>query len=592
MIKRILSFFSTLESRTYYVFTILILVTILSTQFISYQFTQRSLDEVTNTQKGYSMERIVYQIDSYMVTMENIAKAVIQDGRVQQYFSFTEDDPVLRSEISEYLASFLRAREDITTIALISIHNREITSSGDLTVNPYSDIRNQPWFTQAIERPEKPYISSAKVQNLFHGIYPWVVSMSMPLTDHETGTILGVLLVDLNFNRIRELCKPIIQDPPEYIFILNEHGDYVYHPKQQLVFSGIVHEPTEKIMALKDSDPPLEILGKSYIARTSLYAGWKVVCVTELYASIDQWRYIQVAYASIGLIAFIVVGLMANILSRSITHPVKKLCNIMQSVDKNNFDITAEINATEEIRQLSDSFNLMLKKIRDLIEQIHHEQESKRKSELKALQAQINPHFLYNTLDSIIWMSEMGHNEEVVLMTSALAKLFRISISRGKEVITVEEELLHVESYLTIQKMRYREHFSYSIDVEQEILKAPCMKIVLQPLVENSIYHGLKNAPYKGHISIIGRAEEHAIILSVKDNGLGMDPKIFDHLLCETYIPTNISRSGVGLRNVHERVRLYFGDAYGLRCEKNDHQETIISIVLPKADTTKEEVRV
>ncbi len=589
MIRRIFSMFSTLESRTYYIFTILILLTVLSTQFISYHFTQRSLVNVTNTQKGYTMERLAYQIDSYMQTMDTIARTVINTDEVQAYFSSPDSVPSgTDTEIAEYLSSFLRAREDITTIALLGFDGRNITSSTDRNISRYAEVESQQWYVEARKFPDRTYISSAHVQNLFYGIYPWVVSMSMVFNDHNTGEPLGILLVDLNFNRIRELCQPIIQDPPEYIFILDRNGDYVFHPQQQLVFSGITSEPTEQIMGLTESDDPLVIEGKSYIIRNTQSAEWRIVCVTELYANIEQWRYVQVSYASIGLVAFIVVGLVANFLSRSITHPVKELCEIMKSVDKNNFDITADIDSTDEIQQLADEFNIMLRKIRDLIDQIHHEQDLKRKSELKALQAQINPHFLYNTLDSIIWMSEMGKNKEVVLMTSALARLFRISISRGREIITVRDELLHVESYLTIQKMRYREHFTYSIEVGKELLSYPCLKIILQPLVENSIYHGLKTVEYQGHIRITGEKTEDMVTLKVIDNGVGMDATAFHHILSDDFHGTNIAHSGVGLRNVHERLRLYFGEAYGLVCSCSAEEGTAVSIRLP-ADATSEE---
>jgi len=590
VIRKLLSIFSTLESRTYYIFAILILLTILSTQLISYYFTQRSLVEVTNTQKGYTMERLAYQIDAYMHTMEAIAGAVSSDDQVQSFFSAPgESLPVPRDDISDFLSSFLRAREDITTIALFGFNGKTITSSPSEKISPYVDVEDQQWYQEAKENPDSTYISSAHVQNLFFGEYPWVVSMSMVFHDQHSGEPLGVLLVDMNFNRIRELCQPIIQEPPEYIFILDESGDYVFHPQQQLVFSGITSEPIDRLMELNDLDDPLEIEGNSYITRTTDSAGWRIVCVTELYADIDQWRFVQVSYASIGLVAFIVVGMVASLLSRSITRPVKELCTVMQSVDKGNFDITADIDSTDEIQQLADEFNIMVRKIRDLIDQIHHEQESKRKSELKALQAQINPHFLYNTLDSIIWMSEMERNEEVVLMTSALARLFRISISKGKEIITVGDELQHVESYLTIQKMRYREHFSYSIEVDESLKHYPSLKNILQPLVENSIYHGLKTAEYKGIIRITGELQGDMLLLHVTDNGVGMDPEKFNHILSEDFTGTNVAHSGVGLRNVHERLRLYFGQDYGLTCSCTPEEGTIVSVKLPAKRSFQEE---
>ncbi len=567
-------------------------MTILSTQLISYNYTQRSLIDVTNTQKGYTMERLAYQIDTYMTTMEQIAHTVIDSDEIQQYFTRSgQNDSVDGDAVSQYLASFLRAREDITTIALFGFDGTRITSSSDQQVSPFSHVEQQQWYQNAVHNPGRTIISSAHVQNLFFGIYPWVVSMSMTFHDQITDEPLGVLLVDLNFNRIRELSQPVMQDPPEYIFILDSHGDYVFHPQQQLVYSGITTEPTESLMEMTDRSDPLEVSGKSYITRQAQSADWRIVCVTELYGSMGQWRYIQAAYATIGLIAFIVVGLVANLLSRSITHPIKELCAVMKSVDRHNFNITAEIDSTVEIQQLADEFNIMVRKIRGLIDQIHHEQELKRKSELKALQAQINPHFLYNTLDSIIWMSEMDRNREVVLMTSALARLFRISISKGREIITVREELLHVESYLTIQKMRYRDHFSYSIEVDESLHAYPCLKIILQPLVENAIYHGLKTVEYKGLIKISGFIQDDRIILQVIDNGVGMDPLLLERLISDSSARKQLrSSSGVGLHNVHERLRLYFGEPYGLTCSCTPGERTVISVIMPATPPMEEDL--
>ncbi len=352
MIRRLFSLFSTLESRTYYIFTFLILITILSTQLISYYFTQRSIIDATNTQKGYAMERLTYQIDSYMQTMEKVAGAVISSQETQQFFG-NDSRETSKAKLEEYLASFLQAREDITTIALFGFDGRTATSSPDTDISPYVDITGQKWYREAEQHPDRPYISSAQVQNLFFGDYPWVVSMSLSFMDQHTGEPLGIILVDMNFNRIRELCQPIMQEPPEYIFILDQHGDYVYHPQQQLVFSGITSEPTRELMQ-PETQSPLELNGKSYITRKTETAQWHVVCVTELQGNIAQWRYVQVSYASIGLLAFIVVGLMANLLSRSITRPVKELSEVMQQVDKNNFNITADIDSTEEIQQLAD----------------------------------------------------------------------------------------------------------------------------------------------------------------------------------------------------------------------------------------------
>ena len=185
--------------------------------------------------------------------------------------------------------------------------------------------------------------------------------------------------------------------------------------------------------------------------------------------------------------------LLAYLLSDEITKPIKALEHSMKEVEKGNFAHAAlAVRDNNEIGNLSRSFNIMTEEIKNLIDQRDKEQQIKRRSELRALQSQINPHFLYNTLDSIIWMAEWGKNQEVVRMTSSLAKLLRRSISNEQEVVTVAEEVEYTESYLTIQKMRYKDKLEYEIAIEKEILEAKVVKLILQPLVENSIYHGIK----------------------------------------------------------------------------------------------------
>lgn len=204
----------------------------------------------------------------------------------------------------------------------------------------------------------------------------------------------------------------------------------------------------------------------------------------------------------------------------------------MNLVQEGNFEeANVEITAENEIGSLSRSFNAMTRRIRALMEQNIYEQQQKRKSEMKALQAQVNPHFLYNTLDSIIWMSEAGENEQVVLMTAALAKLLRQSISNDREQITISEEIEYVRSYLTIQKMRYKDKLEYTIDVEDRILNVMIIKFVLQPLVENAIYHGLKYKETKGNLSIRGYRKGNRICLVVADDGAGMEEEELEHIL-------------------------------------------------------------
>ncbi len=222
----------------------------------------------------------------------------------------------------------------------------------------------------------------------------------------------------------------------------------------------------------------------------------------------------------------------------------------------------------------------MTSQIRQLMEQNIYEQEQKRQSELKALRSQINPHFLYNTLDSIIWMAEGGKNKEVVRMTAALARLLRQSISNDNELISIEKEIDYAGSYLTIQKMRYRDKLEYEIEVDEEIKHKEIINLILQPLVENAIYHGIKYRGSKGLVRITGRGEGDKIILTVSDNGIGMDETALEEIFDRS--KAREGNNGVGVYNVQTRIQLYYGTEYGLHFESRLGEGTQVTVTIPK----------
>jgi two-component system sensor histidine kinase YesM len=263
-------------------------------------------------------------------------------------------------------------------------------------------------------------------------------------------------------------------------------------------------------------------------------------------------------------------------------------------VEQGNFNVRATIGTHNEIGELSKTFNIMLSEIQKLVQRVTEQQELKRKSELKALQMQINPHFLYNTLDSIIWMAEGGKQQEVIAMSSSLARLFRLSISKNKEIIDIASEVEHVRNYLTIQKIRYKDKMDYRIEVPDEIKRYKTVKIILQPLVENAIYHGIKNKEGTGLIVIYGRKTNEGVELIVQDDGVGMSAEALQQLkdtiagngkksvttIGESSNPLS-SHSGLGVHNVDERIKLYFGNSYGLEYESKEDFGTVVRIKLP-----------
>ena len=284
------------------------------------------------------------------------------------------------------------------------------------------------------------------------------------------------------------------------------------------------------------------------------------------------------------IVTGIILGIaiiISILISKEITKPLEILKNSMKEVEKGDFETGyIEIIGQNEIVSLSKSFNIMICKIKKLIEQNITEQKQKRKSEIKALQAQINPHFLYNTLDSIIWMAECNKTREVVIMTSSLAKLLRESISNEEEFTTIEREVNYIKSYLTIQQMRYKDKLEFEFDVEESIYSVRIIKLILQPIVENAIYHGIKYKEGKSLISIKGYDCGNEIEIIVKDTGVGMDKYQLEHIFdnCKR----NEKSNGVGVSNVQMRLQLTYGKEYGLVYESKKSEGTTVKIRIPK----------
>lgn len=582
----------TLESRIYTIFTLMVFVSIIIMQLVSFRFTINTVRSSTLDSNRAMLLQLVKQMDSYIEGMEQVSMAVAEDDEIQSLLKEVlperrGTDTDLFYSIQDRLHNYIQAREDISDILVIGDNGIIIPSDLEAEINPWTSVMEKDWYSGAEKAFDRMVVSSSYVQNIIKNRYSWVVSLSRAILSREDRKIMGVLLVDLKFNRIKELCESLVIGRKGYNFILDNEGNYVFHPTQQLVYSSIKEEPIRRILSLIE-DPERTSFQEGdryFMVETSPLTGWHVVSVTHDSDIVTDWKYVQIIYALIGLILFLVVGVATNKISSGITKPVRKLQEIMQSVDTGEFQLVGSIKATDEIRELAREYDIMVGRIRELMEANIREQEFKRKSDLKALQAQINPHFLYNTLDSIIWMGEMGQSEKVVQMTSALSKLFRISISKGRELILIRDEIEHVRSYLTIQEMRYKDKFQYEMDIDPDLWELITLKITLQPIVENAIYHGIKELDYEGYIAISGWLDGEVIVLEVKDNGQGMDEKQLQEMVQGLETPLEkrplFSRQGMGVRNVHERIRLYFGQEYGLYCFSTPGKGTTIQVRMP-----------
>ena len=589
----------TLEDRFFLTFTALFFLSIVSMLVVSFQISIQTVTANNTENNRILLNQLIAQIDSYMASMDNVSRILAEDPYSIDFLHSTQITPETIQQVQERLNLTLRVRDDVSGIVLIRPDGTMVHGDSQTSLASWVSIQNRPWYQWAAQDPGRTFISPSYVQNLYENRYAWVVSLTRGIpAENRNGN--GVLMVDMKFTRIQELSTALVNGKQGYTFILDQEGNYIYHPTLQLIYSGIKSEPLDQlreILPLLDSNANPQLAewingDLQYLLGRSQHSGWTVVSVSSQRELMEDWQVAQVIFAIIGLVIFLVIGLISNVMAQSITKPVHQLQKVMRSVETGEFTKAGDIAGTDEIKELAREYDLMVARIAELVTANAKEQELKRKSDLKALQAQINPHFLYNTLDSIIWMGEMGQNEDLVVMTSALARLFRISISRGKELIPLKDEVNHVLSYLTIQEMRYKDKFRYTIDVPETLTSCKVLKITLQPLVENAIYHGVRDLKDEGLIQIKAWEQDDSIIMEVKDNGNGMDDEELLDLRNKLDQPFEDNwddalyghshSSGTGVRNVHQRITLYFGTQYGLSLFSIPDEGTTIRVHLPK----------
>ena len=515
------------------------------------------------TSSVQAVSQVSNTVGNYLRDMDQAMELVEQ--------SMLEDE----SDRDELLAAFLKFRPDVVAVTSYS-------DSGDLLEcwspgrEPRENIfQNLSFDLEKARSSQSAYMTAPHVESIFESYYPWVVTMTTPL---PPGGEAAWVSLDLSFSSISNYINNVSIGQRGYCFLVDKDGNIVYHPQQQLLYAGLKSENVELLASLKDD---------SYVDDTVIY------CVTSVEGS--DWRVVGVSYVDelvnrnvqemirlSFLLAVVVLAaalLTSWLLSQLLGRPLRGLASAMESFETDADHFTYRpVGGTREVQELSSSFGHMVLRIQQLMTTVREEEVNLRKTELKALQAQINPHFLYNTLDSIAWMCEQGRNADAVKMVHALARLFRISISKGHELIPIAKEIEHAESYLQIQKYRYKNQFTYQFDVDPACLNYYCNKITLQPIIENAINHGLDLMVDEGIITVRVCQDGEDILFFVQDNGVGMSPEQVASIL--QHGPKD--RTGIGIKNVNDRLQIYFGKKYGLRITSELDVGTCVEIRMPK----------
>jgi Predicted signal transduction protein with a C-terminal ATPase domain len=574
-------------------FSALIVCALLIFLLISLNYTEETVLKNSMDYSTQLIEQVNRDIDSYINYMENISSMVTNNSDVKEYLFHNKlsnsEKENLHSAVLAQFRTIMEAREDIYNIAVISSNGKNIINNGTDTLNDYVSMFDLDWYREAFLFPDRTVLSSSHVQNLIKNNYKWVVTLAKNIKNPYNTNASGIFFIDLNYSIISDMCENNSLGKKGYVFILDQDGKIIYHPQQQLLYSGLKTERIQEVMNSKKNYFVTDEGEKSklYTISKSKKTGWTVVGAVYTSELMKNKTQTQFMYILVAAILLILAMLLSAIIAAEITRPIKILKESMKKAEQGNFqNAKIEYIPDNEIGILSKSFNVMNTEIQNLMEQNIYEQKQKRKSELKALQSQINPHFLYNTLDAIIWMAEGNKTREVVLMTSSLAKLLRQSISNENEVLTIEQEITYIKSYLTIQKMRYQDKLEFEIDVDKDIYGEEIVKLVLQPLVENAIYHGIKFKETKCLLEVLGYASGNDIILKIIDNGVGMSEEALEHIFDEHKV--NYRSNGVGVYNVQMRLQLYYGKNYGIQYESVLGEGTTVTITIPRKKIQEE----
>lgn len=497
--------------------------------------------------------------------------------------NLARDTSALNAEaITERLKAIVSSRNDIVRIDAFDLEGNPLLTTAP-SIAPAS--RDELWFSRAVKGEGDFFFTGPRLQTLPSGQTGLVITFSQLISygDMNRATSSAVLSIDLNFNSIRELSEDANLAASGYIYFISNDGEIIYHPNQREIDNGEFQEDLEGVADHVYGTYISQFAGheRLTVIQTVNQTRWRIVGVAMMDEIMDDLGSFQTALLFISAVMIIISIIATTIISKHITRPLRRLESEMRKVETGDFEVSLPQSHSIEVESLSSSFRIMVARIKVLMKRIKATEEIKRQRELDALQAKINPHFLYNTLDSVIWMAETGDNHGVVKMVSALARLFRISIAKGHDVITLSEELSHVQNYLDIQSMRYKDKFTYSITIPRELENAPTIKLIVQPIVENSIYHGIKYLQEEGRIEIKAEAVDDGIKIIISDNGVGMKSETAATILNPDQENTASSGNGIGLRNIDERIKLSYGEKYGLSIWSEPDEGTTVTILIP-----------
>ena len=542
--------------------------------FFTY-FQEEAIEKI-GKQKSFLAQSLETQIANindliHKIYYQNIKKYDVDSGQ----FAEELEKQILLEEKSLY------------GLALYDINGESIWHSE--LMREEDDAKEKSWFIQAKDNIETIHYGRRKLVLAQECSYVFEISRYVEYIK-DGNMKSGILLMEYYTDSVDEILSHYRNQKSAYCYLLDSQKNLIYHPFDKEIASGLYQEKTVesalncKNYRIEKSDGQQWIIEGQQIG----YTGWNMVVVNSMASLVKESHNIHYLVWFILLLIGVILIFLDTLVFHNFTSPVYRLLQTMETFGKGNYNVRAQEEGIGELKNVSIYFNIMADKLQEQMEEIRRNEREKQKMEKKLLQSQINPHFLYNTLDSIIWMIRSEEYDGAGEMVSLLAKFFRTSLSQGKDMIPLEKELEHATSYLAIQNIRFKDKFEFHVDADQELLKYFCPKLSIQPLLENAIYHGMEGMYEDGEIEIRVYEKDGDIKIDVSDNGPGMTQEKIDYIMHNKVVSSRRG-SGIGVCNVNERIQLIYGKNYGITLSSELDEGTIATITIPKMEEIDEQ---
>ena len=545
----------------------LILLALVGTFY--YQSSSSAIEASIEGNSQTTISQTSHFIQSYIKKLETTSTSLTQQADILAYAENPSQDKV--KGIRDLFLTILKSDQDLKTVVLVTKSGQVISTDDSVQMKTSSDMMAEDWYQKAIHQGVKPVLTPARKSDS-----QWVISVTQELLDAK-GANLGVLRLDISYETLEAYLNQLQLGQQGFAFIINENHEFVYHPQHTVYSSSSEMEAMKPYIETGQGYTPDH---KSYVSQEKI-AGtdWTVLGVSSL-EKLDQVRS-QLMWTLLGASTLSLLACLCLVwfsLKRWIA-PLKDLRETMLEIASGDQNLRAKEAGAYELREVTRQFNVMLNQVDQLMADIRRQEEATRQYELQALSSQINPHFLYNTLDTIIWMAEFQDSQRVVQVTKSLATYFRLALNQGKDLICLSDEINHVRQYLFIQKQRYGDKLDYEINENPAFDNLVLPKLVLQPLVENALYHGIKEKEGQGHIKITVQKQDLGLVIRIEDDGVGFQD-------ASDSSQSQLKRGGVGLQNVDQRLKLHFGEHYQMKIDSIPSKGTTVEIYINRIETS------